>query len=427
MSGLSATEYATAPPLPAPVADTVARWRAAMVGAQPDIAEATLRRAAIQLWRTAKVAYTVQPDDAANIRSAIADELYDMAIIGQIDADSAQCIIVEAQDPSTLDDEDDARVDQPPPVTSPDDYGTASPDAPAEPSVGPARFITPATWPDEAPPPVDWLAFQRIPRGDVTTLHGDGGAGKTDIALQLAANVARSAPDWLGHEIASGPVVVISAEEPEREVRRRVWLHGQREGYDAQALTGLHLWFPDETAGAVLATPDRRGVMLPLPLFRSIEAAIAAVAPVLVLVDNVTATFAGNQNDRVMVRSYVNLWRSIARQPSAPAVLLLDHPSLSGLPVAPAAAEIWIGATPFAPRCICGRPMIGPRPIAASARSRPRRAITGHPGIRFGCNGAMAACGPSTRRARCTGSQKMRNARKRSCDCSTSAMRRDAT
>jgi len=125
MSGLSATEYATAPPLPAPVADTVARWRAAMVGAQPDIAEATLRRAAIQLWRTAKVAYTVQPDDAANIRSAIADELYDMAIIGQIDADSAQCIIVEAQDPSTLDDEDDARVDQPPPVTSPDDYGTA--------------------------------------------------------------------------------------------------------------------------------------------------------------------------------------------------------------------------------------------------------------------------------------------------------------
>jgi len=165
----------------------------------------------------------------------------------------------------------------------------------------------------------------------VTTLHGDGGAGKTDIALQLAANVARSAPDWLGHEIASGPVVVISAEEPEREVRRRVWLHGQREGHDAQALTGLHLWFPDETAGAVLATPDRRGVMLPLPLFRSIEAAIAAVAPVLVLVDNVTATFAGNQNDRVMVRSYVNLWRSIARQPSAPAVLLLDHPSLSGL------------------------------------------------------------------------------------------------
>jgi RecA-family ATPase len=32
-----------------------------------------------------------------------------------------------------------------------------------------------------------------------------------------------------------------------------------------------------------------------------------------------------------MVRSYVNLWRTIARQPSHPAVLLLDHPSLSGM------------------------------------------------------------------------------------------------
>jgi RecA-family ATPase len=32
-----------------------------------------------------------------------------------------------------------------------------------------------------------------------------------------------------------------------------------------------------------------------------------------------------------MVRSYVNLWRKIARLPSKPAVVLLDHPSLSGL------------------------------------------------------------------------------------------------
>ena len=50
-----------------------------------------------------------------------------------------------------------------------------------------------------------------------------------------------------------------------------------------------------------------------------------------VVVDNVAATFAGNQNDRVSVRSFVNLWRQIAHGPSKPAVLLLDHPSLSGL------------------------------------------------------------------------------------------------
>lgn len=199
---------------------------------------------------------------------------------------------------------------------------------------GPAELvvmITPLDWPDEAPPPIDWLAEGRIPRGDVTTLHGDGGAGKTDVACQLAEGCARGAPYWLGHAIASGPVVIISAEEPQRELRRRIWLHGHRDGFDQRDLADLHLWFPGEVAGAVFAVPDRSGIMQPTPLFRQIEAAIAKVRPVLVLVDNVAATFTGNQNDRVMVRSYVNLWRTIARQPSHPAVLLLDHPSLSGL------------------------------------------------------------------------------------------------
>lgn len=195
----------------------------------------------------------------------------------------------------------------------------------------PAPLITPLDWPDEAPPPVDWLADHRIPRGDVTTLHGDGGAGKTDIACQLAEACARGSPYWLGHEIAHGPVVIISAEEPQRELRRRFWLHGRRDGFGPGDLAKLHLWFPDDVAGAVFATPDRNGIMHPTPLFRSIEAAIAGIAPVAVMVDNVAATFTGNQNDRVMVRSYVNLWRTIARQASYPAVLLLDHPSLSGL------------------------------------------------------------------------------------------------
>jgi RecA-family ATPase len=105
-----------------------------------------------------------------------------------------------------------------------------------------------------------------------------------------------------------------------------------RDGYSLDDLAQLHQWFPDKTGDAVLATPDhRRGIMRSTRLMHSITAAIDSVAPVLVVVDNVSATFAGNQNDRVMVRSYVNLWRTLAHGPSRPAVLLLDHPSLSGL------------------------------------------------------------------------------------------------
>lgn len=220
--------------------------------------------------------------------------------------------------------------DEPPPASNPDDYGTVTVALPKPPA--PAVLKTPVAWPNEEPPPVDWLAFQRIPRGDVTTLHGDGGAGKTDIALRLAANVARHAPDWLGNVIADGPAVFISAEEPEREIRRRIWLHAQHDGYGLADLGSLRLWVPDDDAhNTVLATPDRNGIMRPTSLFDSIGVAIHELQPVLVVVDNVAATFGGNQVDRLMARTYVNLWRAVARIDSKPAILLLDHPSLSGL------------------------------------------------------------------------------------------------
>jgi RecA-family ATPase len=130
--------------------------------------------------------------------------------------------------------------------------------------------------------------------------------------------------------VMAGPVVFLSAEEPEDELRRRIDRHGVRDGFDPRTLD-LHLWFPNDVAGATMAVPDRSEVMQPTPLFKSIEARIREIAPVLVVLDNVSAVFAGQQNNRVMVRSFVNLFRTVAHQPSRPAVLLLDHPSLSGL------------------------------------------------------------------------------------------------
>ena len=63
-------------------------------------------------------------------------------------------------------------------------------------AIMPAAFVTPRRLARRGRRrPSIGLSAARIPRGDVTTLHGDGGAGKTDIALRLAANVARGAQD----------------------------------------------------------------------------------------------------------------------------------------------------------------------------------------------------------------------------------------
>ena len=184
--------------LPAAVADSIASWCNVMRNARPDIASDILLNAAADLFRTRRIARTVSPNEYGIVTQAIADALHDMAQAAGIDDDAAQTIFALARDKP---EQTNGHALIEASATNPDDYG-ADP-APAEP-IASASFITPAAWPNEAPPPVDWLAAGRIPRGEVTLFAGDGGAGKTDAALQLAANVARRAPDWFGHEIAAG-------------------------------------------------------------------------------------------------------------------------------------------------------------------------------------------------------------------------------
>lgn len=193
-----------------------------------------------------------------------------------------------------------------------------------------ADFVTPLQWPKGDPPPVSWVVHNKIPRCDVTTLGGDGGSGKTMAALQLSTALARGAGDWLGYVIEPGPAVFLSGEEPNEEIWRRAARVARRQGFDLAELGNLHLWFPSDYGSCALATPGAGGVMQATPLLRSIEAAVCAIRPALVVLDNVAATFPGDQNNRVMVRTFVNLWRGMARASGA-AVLLLDHPSLSGI------------------------------------------------------------------------------------------------
>jgi RecA-family ATPase len=312
------------------------RWRDALDQTPKIDKRSTFEAAAADLYAEA------QHETALAAFQSIED---DIRILGQehagLDANDVDFIMVGAKfDAGGARNQANghAAVDGPPPATSPDEFRTTGGSMPAKNDdanpIVPAKFISPAAWPSEAPPPVDWLVVNRIPRGDVTTLHGDGGAGKTDITLRLFANVARHAQEWLGHELAAGgKVLFVSGEEPERELWRRMWLHSLRDGYRLGELAdNFRLWMPDKISDAAMAVADRyTGIMRPTDAMLELAAGIEQMAPIAVAVDNVAATFAGNQNDRVSVRSFVNLWRQIAHGPSKPAVLLLDHPSLSGL------------------------------------------------------------------------------------------------
>lgn len=222
--------------------------------------------------------------------------------------------------------------DEPPPP-EPDDYGADPVDLgePPDPTpdFAPLVFVDPTSWEGLPVPERQWLVRNRIPSGNVTILNGDGAAGKTTIALQLVAAVARGS-DWLGAVVnESGRAVFFSAEEDYDEIHRRLGRILDREGLAYGELQGVYLHCcPGEDA--VLGAPDKNGIVRPTELMKRLEQTVAGIRPALIVIEAAADVFAGNENDRAQVRQFIGLLRKLARSSGA-AVLLLAHPSLTGL------------------------------------------------------------------------------------------------
>jgi RecA-family ATPase len=212
--------------------------------------------------------------------------------------------------------------DQPPAL---DDYGTQG--EPADQSQ--LALVTPKQWTDVDLEEMCWLATYRIPANDVTILSGDGGNGKTTVALQLGVSVACDLGDWLGTTTTSGSVVFFSAEEPQGEMRRRLVGIAHKRGINPDDIEHLHFHFaePDK---ALLGISTHGVTIAPTATFHALSRSVMEIRPALLIVDSVAAVFGGNQNDRVHARTFVSLFRRLAREADC-AVVLLDHPSLSGM------------------------------------------------------------------------------------------------
>jgi hypothetical protein len=64
---------------------------------------------------------------------------------------------------------------------------------------------------DVSSKPVDWLVKGVVPRADIFSIYGASGAGKSFVALDLAAAIARGTP-WRGRRVKKGRVAIIAAE-----------------------------------------------------------------------------------------------------------------------------------------------------------------------------------------------------------------------
>lgn len=178
-------------------------------------------------------------------------------------------------------------------------------------------------------PAREWLVDGLVPSGTVTLLGGDGGTGKSLVALQLAVGTALGRA-WLGLSVTPGRAVFISAEDDTDELHRRVQDIAVAEGAAVAELENLIL---RSLAGedALLAMQDpTTGSLRASALFSELEERLKADAPALVVLDTLADMFPGNENDRTQARQFIGLLRGLAIR-SGCAVVVLAHPSLSGM------------------------------------------------------------------------------------------------
>ena len=175
------------------------------------------------------------------------------------------------------------------------------------------------------PPARQWLVPSWLPAHRLALLTGQGGEGKSRLALQLASAVAAGDTTWLpgGPPVEEGSsrrsTVFWTAEDELDEVQRRLFEMGRASDLDA-----LHLL--DGAGSGPLWAPDGTGDLGTLTVAgRWLRLYCARRDARLVVLDSVAAVYAGNENDRSQVRHFTSHWDAWARSARC-TVLLIGHP-----------------------------------------------------------------------------------------------------
>ncbi|HEX5461071.1 MAG TPA: AAA family ATPase [Steroidobacteraceae bacterium] len=196
--------------------------------------------------------------------------------------------------------------------------------------VGKPLEIEPAsTWASRPEPaPRDWIVDGLIPAARVTSLLGNGGLGKTLLAVQLGVHVSMNRP-LFGRVINGGPVLGIFCEDEIEELERRTRAACAGEDIALESLERLHMTSRDGLDN-LLCTFEREQIQF-TPFYRALEATIAALKPRLTILDTAADLFGGDFISTPQVRQFLKVALGGLCVRHGTAVLLLAHPSASGM------------------------------------------------------------------------------------------------
>lgn len=182
---------------------------------------------------------------------------------------------------------------------------------------------------DRLAPERRWVVEGWLPIGRVTLLYADGGIGKTTAAQHLMTACATGLP-WFGMEVMPCRSVALFCEDDLGEVHYRQDKINAALGLSMDDL-GPTDWMAGIGSDNALMTFDRAGVGSTTERFAELRERSIAAGARLVVIDASAGTFGGSEIDRPQVSKFVGQVLTRLALDIDGAVLLLAHPSKSGM------------------------------------------------------------------------------------------------
>jgi RecA-family ATPase len=174
-----------------------------------------------------------------------------------------------------------------------------------------------------------WIVEDVVPDETLTLVTGEGGIGKTTLALQLAVAM-RIDGDWLGMKVTQGTVLFVSSEDDRKDVNLNLRAILKAEHKSLAHCPDLYVLSLADRDACLGAASTKLGAIEATPLWHALVRLVERRKPRIVIFDALADLFGGEENVRRHARGFIVLLKQLAIRQKL-AVILISHPSLSGM------------------------------------------------------------------------------------------------